>query len=94
MQITITGPRGGGATTLGWEIGSWLAKRGQNVMICEPRKGMVKLETIDALEEPLHTAADITIVTGLEVEDECSRFLRKRRDKTEEVTNEKANTED
>lgn len=64
MQITITGPRAGGATTLAIMIGEFLKSKGMRV-IQAPKKLGTEVPT------KLRSAV-ITIVSGLEAEDEHS----------------------
>jgi cytidylate kinase len=74
MQITITGPRGGGSSTLAVEIAKFLESRGQRVVFrSKTRESEEALRDLaDRAFEPLamDTKAKVVIVEGMEDEDE------------------------
>jgi molybdopterin-guanine dinucleotide biosynthesis protein len=72
MQITITGPRGGGSTTLAIEIGKMLRAKGMRVTF-RSRTSECEKARRDALdhESPTDWApSHVVIVDGVEPEDE------------------------
>lgn len=83
MQITITGPRGGGSTTLAVEIARFLKEKGIEVHLMTrlgPSDGM--LESL--LEDPPPSKwnrSRVMIVDGVEPEDE--QVVRHRGDEEE-----------
>jgi len=74
MQITITGPRGGGATTLAIEIGKMLAEKGILVDFRSFNKTAEQFRH-EAMSYPSPmdwTPSRVVIVEGIEPEDEQS----------------------
>jgi len=80
MQITITGPRGGGSTTLAIEVAKFLQSRGQRVVFKsrtpenESRLRERAAKASESLE--MTSGAKVIIVEGMEEEDEKGIALR------------------
>jgi len=73
MQITITGPRGGGATTLAVEISKLIEGLGGYVHFVSRRDSNVRLlRSLMKCPTPLEPwrSFEVTIVDGVEFEDE------------------------
>lgn len=82
MQITITGPRGGGATTLAVEIGRFLRDKGMDVVF-KSRDDKAEQLRRDAMNQPVADdqkwlRSSVVIVEGIEAEDEHAVSLRAR----------------
>ena len=78
MQITITGPRTGGATTLAIEIAKMLAEKGITVDF-RSRDKMAEQFRRKAMSRPSPnnwTPSRVVIVDGIEPEDERSVKMR------------------
>ncbi len=73
MQITISGPRGGGSTTLAVEIAKFLTSRGQDVVFksrCTSTESMLRDLAKGQCALTMDRKARIVIVEGLEGEEE------------------------
>lgn len=74
MQITITGPRAGGATTLAIEIAKFLAEKGITVDFRSHNK-LAETFRHEAMNKPSPknwVSSRVVIVDGIEPEDEQS----------------------
>lgn len=72
MQITITGPRGGGATTLAIEIAKMLSSKGIEVRF-KSHDAEAEQERREAMTQDSPSTwvkSKVTIVEGMEQEDE------------------------
>ena len=72
MVITVTGPRGGGSTTITAMIYRFLSDRGQDVQVLAGSAGEQRAIEQGVGSEDMPLRARITIVSGIEREDECS----------------------
>ena len=74
MQITITGPRGGGATTLAIEIGRILRDKGFAVDFksCDAEAEQFRRDAMndESGDDRLWSRSRVVIVEGMEPEDE------------------------
>jgi len=82
MQITITGPRGGGATTLAIAIGRFLRDKGMDVAF-KSRDHKAEQLRRDEMSQPVADdqewlRSSVVIVEGIEDEDEYAVSRRAR----------------
>jgi len=81
MQITITGPRGGGSTTLALKIAKLIEDEGGGVRFVSASK-IAEKSLYDLLREnecnaPNLNKMSVTIIDGVECEDELTVKTRK-----------------